>query len=77
MIGDSTSEESMVQETSCAACHAQISVYAAMTGLLPEEHINGRRATHSWLVCKLRQELNALHDELAAIATRTEHNHAD
>lgn len=56
---DSTSEESMVEETSCAACHAQISVYAEMTGLLPEEHIDGRRATHSWLVCKLRQELNA------------------
>jgi hypothetical protein len=47
-------------EASCPACGARITVYAEETGLLPDEFHGERRATHTWLVCDLRQRLNAL-----------------
>lgn len=68
MIGGSVTEDSMVEETTCDDCQAKIEVYSAMTGLLPAEYVRGRRATHSWLVCELRQQINAL---LKSVETKT------
>lgn len=47
-------------DATCPECHALITVYADETGLLPTEGHDGRWATHSWLVCELRRQLNAV-----------------
>lgn len=52
-----------VNESFCPVCHAPIHVYHEMTGLLPDEYHGDRRATHTWLVCELRQRINALECE--------------
>lgn len=46
--------------TSCKKCGAEIVEYHEYTGLLPDEFVRGRRATHSWLVCELRQKIGDL-----------------
>lgn len=58
MNDESAIDSELVKESICPACLADIVVYADATGLLPDEHHGDRRATHSWLVCELRQRIN-------------------
>lgn len=59
LVAKPAADGDLVRHVNCQACGADTVVYAGETGLLPDEYIDGRRATHSWLVCKLRQESRA------------------
>ncbi len=56
VYGDPPSDDDIETTGPCPACGATITSYHEFAGLLPDEYIDGRRATHSWLVCKLRAE---------------------
>jgi hypothetical protein len=55
-----TQEEPPYKKENCPKCSAPVIIYDDCVGLLPDEEIDGQLATHSSLVCKLRQEINEL-----------------
>ena len=55
-----TQEETLYKKENCLKCGASVIIYDDCIGLLPNEEINGQLATHSTLVCMLRQEINEL-----------------
>lgn len=55
-----TQEETLYKKDNCLKCGAYVIIYDDFIGLLPDEEIGGQLATHSSLVCKLRQEINEL-----------------
>lgn len=55
-----TREETLYKKENCPKCSASVIIYDDCVGLLPDEEIDGQLATHSNLVCVLRQEINEL-----------------
>lgn len=55
-----TQEETLYKKENCPKCYAPVVIYDDCVGLLPDEEIDGQLATHSSLVCRLRQEINEL-----------------
>ena len=53
-------EEDLYKKEICPKCGAPVIIYDDCVGLLPDEEIDGQLATHSKLVCMLRQEINEL-----------------
>jgi len=55
-----TQEETLYKKENCLKCGTPVIIYDDCVGLLPDEEIDGQLATHSNLVCVLRQEINEL-----------------
>lgn len=55
-----TQEETHYKKENCLKCGTPVIIYDDCVGLLPDEEIDGQLATHSNLVCVLRQEINEL-----------------
>jgi len=55
-----TQEGPLYKKENCLKCGTPVIIYDDCVGLLPDEEIDGQLATHSNLVCVLRQEINEL-----------------